>query len=60
MGGRAPAGFRLTFEALGPRYQTCVPNSPGGNVWFLAVGAFLTGAFIARVIDWRAHAHPRL
>jgi hypothetical protein len=32
----------------------------GGSNPFLVVGAaFVAGIFIAKVIDWRGHAHPR-
>jgi len=37
------------------------PASSRGNLpWLLTGGALLTGMVLARVIDWRAHAHPRI
>jgi len=33
--------------------------SSGSFTWLLTLGAFVTGVAVARVIDWRAHAHPR-
>jgi len=36
------------------------PDSSSGSLpWLLAAGAFAMGMVLARVIDWRAHAHPR-
>jgi hypothetical protein len=32
---------------------------PGGLPWLLTGGALLAGILLARVIDWRAHAHSR-
>jgi hypothetical protein len=41
---------------LGPRQK----RRGGGPNPFLVVGAaFVAGIFIAKVIDWRSHAHPR-
>jgi len=31
-----------------------------GAPWTLVAGAFVTGMVLARLIDWRAHGHPRL
>jgi hypothetical protein len=37
------------------------PPPPGGGLpWLLTAGALVTGMALARLIDWRAHAHPRL
>jgi hypothetical protein len=35
-------------------------SSGGGLPWLLTAGALLAGIALARAIDWRAHAHPRL
>jgi hypothetical protein len=36
------------------------PKREGGPNPFVVVGAaFVAGIFIAKVIDWRGHAHPR-
>ena len=44
---------------LGPR-PTKKKRSGGGPNPFLVVGAaLLTGIVIAKLIDWRGHAHPR-
>jgi hypothetical protein len=41
---------------LGPRKE----KAGGGPNPFLVMGvAFAAGIFIAKVIDWRSHAHPR-
>jgi len=31
-----------------------------GLPWILTVGALFTGMVLARAIDWRGHAHPRI
>jgi hypothetical protein len=50
---RAPAG-----PQLGTRPK---PKSGGGPSPFLVVGvAFAIGIAVAKWIDWRGHAHPRL
>ena len=46
----APSG-----PQLGPRRSRAGQPNP-----FLVIGAaFVAGIFIAKVIDWRGHAHPR-
>ena len=31
-----------------------------GLPWLLTGGALAAGVFLARLIDWRGHAHPRV
>jgi hypothetical protein len=61
--GEAPTG-------LPPRQGTVAPSGPqlgkrasgggGGPNPFLVIGAaFVAGIVLAKVIDWRGHAHPR-
>jgi hypothetical protein len=45
---------------------TPVPPEPkpkkrtgGPNPWLVAAGAFAVGIVLAKLIDWRGHAHPR-
>jgi hypothetical protein len=48
----APSG-----PQLGKRKQ---PESAGGpNPWLVIGAALVAGIVIAKVIDWRGHAHPR-
>ena len=35
------------------------PNGGGPNPWLVAAGAFVAGVALAKLIDWRGHAHPR-
>ena len=42
---------------LGPRPKP--PGSGGPNVFAVVAAALAVGILIARVIDWRSHAHPR-
>jgi hypothetical protein len=61
--GEAPTG-------LPPRQGTVAPSGPqlgkrtsgggGGPNPFVVIGAaFVAGIVLAKVIDWRGHAHPR-
>jgi hypothetical protein len=34
-------------------------NGGGPNPWLVAAGALVAGIVLAKVIDWRGHAHPR-
>ena len=39
------------------------PKSPGSNApnaWMIVGIAFAAGVVLAKAIDWRSHAHPRL
>ena len=48
---RAPAG-----PQLGGRPQ---PKRKGPSPWAVLGGAMVGGYFLAKVVDWRGHAHPR-
>jgi hypothetical protein len=44
----------------GPQLDRPKPQAEGGPNPFVVLGAaFVAGIFIAKVIDWRGHAHPR-
>ena len=47
----APSG-----PQLGPRKK---PGSGGPNPFVVLAVAFVLGIVLAKVIDWRGHAHPR-
>lgn len=42
-----------------PRKKDKQPNG-GPNPLVVAAGAFVAGVVLAKLIDWRGHAHPRL
>ena len=60
--GQAPTG-----EKPGAATVTPIPPEPkpkrkpgeGPNPWLVAAGAFVAGVALAKLIDWRGHAHPR-
>ena len=49
---RAPAG-----PQLGGRPKPSKPKGP--SPWVVLGGAIVGGYFLAKVVDWRGHAHPR-
>ena len=50
---RAPGGPQLASRPNGKRPRK------GLNPWLVLGGAIIGGYFIAKVVDWRGHAHPR-
>ena len=60
-------GDAPTDEKPAPGTVTPVPAEPqpkakkggGPNPWLVAAGAFAVGIALAKLIDWRGHAHPR-
>lgn len=57
-GERASAAART--EPLAPVEPQSRRERGGPNPLAVAAGAFLVGLLIARLVDWRSHAHPRL
>jgi hypothetical protein len=49
---RAPAGPQLSLR---PKQKRRLGPSP----WLVLGGAIVGGYFVAKVVDWRGHAHPR-
>lgn len=49
---RAPAGPQLGDR---PKPQ----GRKGPSPWLVLGGAIVGGYFVAKVVDWRGHAHPR-
>ncbi|MBA3384871.1 MAG: hypothetical protein H0T20_09495 [Actinobacteria bacterium] len=47
---RAPAG---------PQLGRPKPKRKGPSPWAVLGGAIVGGYFLAKVVDWRGHAHPR-
>jgi hypothetical protein len=50
---RAPGGPQLGSHPKAKRARK------GLNPWLVLGGAIIGGYFIAKVVDWRGHAHPR-
>jgi hypothetical protein len=48
----APSGPQLEPRPRAPR--------AGLNPWLVVAGAFAVGFALAKIVDWRGHAHPRL
>jgi hypothetical protein len=42
-----------------PRRRKKKRNGGGPNPWVVAGACFAAGIVLAKVIDWRGHAHPR-
>lgn len=63
--GEAPTGEQPatgTVTPVTPAPKAGKPNGGGGggpNPWLVAAGAFAVGIALAKLIDWRGHAHPR-
>jgi hypothetical protein len=61
--GRAPTNQKPGRGAVapsGPQLERPQKDSGQGPNPFLVIGvAFAAGIFVAKVIDWRGHAHPR-
>jgi hypothetical protein len=58
-----PADEHSTAEPLPspePQARPKERQRRGPNPILLAAGAFAVGLVIAKVVDWRSHAHPRL
>jgi hypothetical protein len=53
-----PASGTVTPVAPAPKPKQ-KPNGGGPLPWLVAAGAFAVGIVLAKVIDWRGHAHPR-
>ncbi len=61
--GEAPTNGRVTSTPAAPPGPQLPPRpkpARGGTNPFLIAGAtFAAGVFVAKLIDWRGHAHPR-
>jgi hypothetical protein len=56
--GEPPASGTVTPVPPEAKPKPKKPNG-GPNPWVVAAGAFAVGIVLAKVIDWRGHAHPR-
>jgi hypothetical protein len=59
--GEAPTGEPPASGTVTPVPPEPKPKKPNGgpNPWLVAAGAFAVGIALAKLIDWRGHAHPR-
>ena len=58
-----PAGTPATPRTApsGPRFERPKPKKSSGLSPWVVVGAALAGGYVlAKVLDWRGHAHPRV
>ncbi len=53
-GVKAPAG-----PQLGKRPKASRSQGGGPNPWLVIGAALFAGVLVAKMIDWRGHAHPR-
>jgi hypothetical protein len=57
--GEAPVDQKPGEGVVVPPIAEREPRRGGPNPWLVVAGALAVGIIIARVIDWRGHAHPR-
>jgi hypothetical protein len=60
--GDAPTGQKPaqgTVAPSGPQLGKRSKRTGGPNPWLVIGAALATGILLAKVIDWRGHAHPR-
>jgi hypothetical protein len=65
--GEAPTDGHVDIEPAEPPPAVSEPapapkkkGSGGPNALVVAAAAFAIGVLVAKVVDWRGHAHPRL
>jgi hypothetical protein len=59
--GEAPTGGARAHGTVTPKpaKPPKPPGEGGPNPWVVLGAAFVAGVVLAKVIDWRGHAHPR-
>jgi hypothetical protein len=55
----AEPGSGTPAAPSGPQHATRQKRSGGPNPFVVAGAAFGAGTLLAKLIDWRSHAHPR-
>jgi hypothetical protein len=59
--GEAPTDGPAPSAPSGPQLAPPKPKQGGGLSPWLVIGAALVGGYVlAKVLDWRGHAHPRV
>ncbi len=56
---RAKGELRATAPSSPQLPRPKQPGAGGPNPWLVLGAAFAVGFAVAKVIDWRGHAHPR-
>jgi len=60
--GEAPTGQKPaqgTVAPSGPQLGKRPKQNGGPNPWLIVGAALAAGIVLAKIIDWRGHAHPR-
>ena len=59
--GEAPTDEKPAARTVTPVAPQPKPKRGGGgpNPWLVVGGALVAGIVLAKLIDWRGHAHPR-
>ena len=58
--GEAPTNARPPSERPAPKAKKPKTPGEGPNPLLVVGGALVLGIVLAKVIDWRGHAHPRV
>jgi hypothetical protein len=59
--GEAPTDGPVRTAPSGPQLVRPKPKRRGGlNPWVVVGAALVGGYVVAKVLDWRSHAHPRI
>jgi hypothetical protein len=53
------AAARTPHAPSGPQLDREMSDQRGPNPFLVAGAAFAAGTVLAKLIDWRGHAHPR-
>jgi hypothetical protein len=53
-----PGRVQVSAPRTRPK-RSSPPRSGGPNPWLVAGACFVAGIAVAKMIDWRGHAHPR-
>jgi hypothetical protein len=60
--GEAPTDGSAPRAPSGPQHTRPKPKTSGGGLspWAVIGAALIAGYLLAKVLDWRGHAHPRV
>jgi hypothetical protein len=57
--GQEPGSAEVPAAPAGPQVKRSKPKSGGPNPFLVVGAAVAVGVLLAKVLDWRGHAHPR-
>jgi len=57
--GQEPGSVEVPVAPPGPQVKRSKPKSGGPNPFVVVGAALVIGVVLAKVLDWRGHAHPR-